>query len=203
VYGGNYYVDVFVSKINIGSGGVVSINLSSGYGSDNQAVCRNSPIRNISYNTTGVTGVTFNGLPAGVNGNFNGGVITISGIPSVSGVYVYTVLILPGSGKLTGKINVVSDTCEQIGLFLPNIISPNGDGINDAWCVGVPTHMDLTEYEACVYDVNERLLFRTNNPHECWNAGKAEIISNRVMYFIRYKQNGREERRHGIITIIY
>ena len=45
-----------------------SITLSSALGTDAQTVCNNTPIVSITYATTGATGASFAGLPAGVNG---------------------------------------------------------------------------------------------------------------------------------------
>ncbi|MQP53850.1 peptidase S8/S53 subtilisin kexin sedolisin, partial [Flavobacterium sp. LMO9] len=57
----------------------------------NQTVCINSAITNITLATTGATGATFAGLPAGVTGSWSGNVATISGTPTVSGTFNYTV----------------------------------------------------------------------------------------------------------------
>ncbi|CAL65379.1 T9SS type A sorting domain-containing protein [Christiangramia forsetii] len=58
----------------------------------NQTVCINQPIANIDFNITDAgTGATASGLPPGINGNFNSGVFTVSGSPTQSGTYDYTV----------------------------------------------------------------------------------------------------------------
>lgn len=76
-----------------------TITLSSAAGTDAQTVCINAPIANITYNTTGATGATFSGLPAGVNGNWAANVVTISGTPSASGVFNYIVTLTGGCGS--------------------------------------------------------------------------------------------------------
>ena len=69
-----------------------TLTLTSAPGSDNQTVCINTPITPITYAVGGsATGATVAGLPAGVNGNFAGGIMTISGTPSVSGTFNFTV----------------------------------------------------------------------------------------------------------------
>ena len=69
-----------------------TITLTSGPGTDNQTVCINTPIANITYAVGGSgTGGSASGLPAGVTGTFAGGVITITGTPTVSGTFNYTV----------------------------------------------------------------------------------------------------------------
>ena len=65
-------------------------------------------ITNITYSTTGATGATVTGLPAGVSGNWSAGVVTISGTPSATGAFGYTVTLTGGCGAVTanGTINV-------------------------------------------------------------------------------------------------
>ena len=74
----------------------------------NQTVCINSAITNISLATTGATGATFTGLPAGVTGSWSADVVTISGTPTVSGVFNYTVTTTGGCppATATGTITV-------------------------------------------------------------------------------------------------
>jgi hypothetical protein len=69
-----------------------SIVLTSAIGTDNQSLCINTPITNITYSVTGGgTGAGVVGLPAGVTGAYLAGVFTISGTPTVSGTFNYTV----------------------------------------------------------------------------------------------------------------
>lgn len=71
--------------------------LSSAAGSNNQSVCINSAISNITYTIGGsATGANSSGLPTGVTGSFSGGVYTISGTPSVSGTFNYAVFTVGG-----------------------------------------------------------------------------------------------------------
>ena len=73
-----------------------------------QTVCMNSAISNISLATTGATGANFNGLPAGVIGTWSSNLITISGTPTVSGPFNYTVTTTGGCppATTTGTITV-------------------------------------------------------------------------------------------------
>jgi len=88
-----------------------TIVLTSGVGTNNQAVCLNSPITNITYSTTGATGATITGLPAGVAGNWAANTVTISGSPSVQGTFTYTITLTGGCGNVTetGSIHVNSE----------------------------------------------------------------------------------------------
>jgi hypothetical protein len=86
-----------------------SINITSAVGSNNQTVCINNPIGNITYQTSGTsTGASASGLPAGVTGVFDGiNTFTISGTPTASGTFNYTVTTAgPCPQTATGTILV-------------------------------------------------------------------------------------------------
>lgn len=80
-----------------------TITLTSGPGTTNQVVCNNTPVTNITYSTTGATGATFTGLPPGVTGNWVANVVTISGSPTVAGLYTYTITLTGGCGMITAQ----------------------------------------------------------------------------------------------------
>jgi gliding motility-associated-like protein len=88
-----------------------TVSLTSPVGTDAQAVCINSAITSITYATTGATGATVTGLPAGVTGTWLANVVTISGTPTASGPFTYTVTLTGGCGVITttGTITVTAD----------------------------------------------------------------------------------------------
>jgi len=86
-----------------------TINLNSALGTDAQSICINTPITDITYAVGGsATGATVSVLPAGLTGVYNSGVFTISGTPTVSGTFNYTVTLTGGcgSGTAAGTITV-------------------------------------------------------------------------------------------------
>jgi gliding motility-associated-like protein len=94
----NYTITTTGPCINPSASGTITVRadatltLTSAPGTTNQTVCINTPITNITYAVGGTgTGGSVSGLPAGVNGNFAGGVITISGTPTAPGTFNYTV----------------------------------------------------------------------------------------------------------------
>lgn len=104
-----------------------TITLSSATGTNTQTKCTNTAITNITYVTTGATGATFSGLPSGVSGSWSSNVATISGTPSVSGTFNYTVTM---TGGCTGGTNTASGTITVISL--PSTTATNGG----PYCVG-------------------------------------------------------------------
>ena len=100
---GSVFVDVYVYNN--------TITLTSAPETENQSLCINTGLTNITYATTGATGATFTGLPAGVTGLWAADAVTISGTPSESGIFNYTVTLTGGCGVITanGIINVTPD----------------------------------------------------------------------------------------------
>ncbi|MBI5218028.1 MAG: hypothetical protein HY958_03765, partial [Bacteroidia bacterium] len=78
-----------------------TITLTSG--NNVQTRCINTAISNITYSTTGATGATFSGLSAGVSGSWAANVVTISGTPTASGTFNYTVTLTGGCGTATAS----------------------------------------------------------------------------------------------------
>jgi hypothetical protein len=134
-----------------------SIALSSAAGTDNQTVCANTQITDITYTTagSGITGasITSGALPAGVTGSFSGGVFTIKGTPTATGTFNYTVTVdgACASAEMSGTINVQSSSIALtsgaasqtlcLGTSLTNIVFTIGGGATGAsisWSPSVP-----------------------------------------------------------------
>ncbi|HOM41666.1 MAG TPA: gliding motility-associated C-terminal domain-containing protein, partial [Bacteroidales bacterium] len=109
-----------------------TITLTSAAGTDNQTVCVNTAITDITYSTTGATGATVTGLPAGVAGIWAADAVTISGTPSVTGIFNYTVTLTGGCGTVTATGTITVTTCCTITL-----ISPAGTD-NQSVCINTP-----------------------------------------------------------------
>lgn len=112
-------------------------NTATPVGSENQSKCINEALVDITFTTTGATGISndgvdgANGLPSGVSASWNAGVITISGTPTstVASPYNYSIPLTGGCGTIvaTGTITVSPD----------NTVSPNTD-VNQTLCIDTP-----------------------------------------------------------------
>jgi len=71
--------------------GNATISLSSAVGTDSQSLCINAAIINITYSITNETTATITGLPNGISGNYTSGSFIVSGTPSETGVFLYTI----------------------------------------------------------------------------------------------------------------
>ncbi|MBK8818575.1 MAG: hypothetical protein IPN49_05585 [Saprospiraceae bacterium] len=89
-------------------GNPVNVN-TPGYPSSTPTLCINTALTNITHTTTGATGIGApTGLPSGVTAAWASNTITISGTPSVSGVFNYSIPLTGGCGTVnaTGTITV-------------------------------------------------------------------------------------------------
>ncbi|TAD87396.1 MAG: hypothetical protein EAY75_06210, partial [Bacteroidetes bacterium] len=77
-----------------------ALDFTSDLGTLAQLVSVNNPITPITYNTARASGATFTGLPNGVTGTWVNNAVTISGTPTESGIFAWTV-------KLTGGCELV------------------------------------------------------------------------------------------------
>ena len=95
-----------------------TITLTSAAATENQTVCISTPITNITYTTTGATGATFSGLPAGVSGSWAANAITISGTPTASGTFNYTITLTGGCGTITRNGTITCHSEQHNNTYL-------------------------------------------------------------------------------------
>lgn len=79
--------------------------------SSTPTLCQGTVLTSITHTTQGATGIgTATGLPAGVTASWSANVITISGTPSASGVFSYSIPLTGGLGTVsaTGTITVLA-----------------------------------------------------------------------------------------------
>jgi hypothetical protein len=86
-------------------------------------LCINTVLADITHTTTGTTGIdTPTGLPAGVTATWNNNVITISGTPTESGTFNYSIPLL-GCGNViaTGEIVVLDNSFVSAPSATPSL----------------------------------------------------------------------------------
>ncbi|MEJ7611661.1 MAG: hypothetical protein WKF88_10830, partial [Ferruginibacter sp.] len=131
-----------------------TLTLTSAAATTTQTICVNTPLTNITYSIAGgATGATVTGLPAGITGSFAGGVFTISGTPTATGTFPYTITTSGGctTPTATGTITVSTaatlvlssapSTTTQtlcINTAITDITYTGGGGTTGATVTGLP-----------------------------------------------------------------
>ena len=164
-----------------------TITLSSAANTNNQTVCINNAITNITYTTTGATGAIVTGLPAGVTGSFASNTVTISGTPTASGTFNYTVTLTGGCDSVSAGGTIVVDFCTSINeqtVSYGFLVYPNpsqGQFTIQSEKGRVFELIDITGKELNTYIITNNVqTLNVNLP-----AG---------MYFIREKQSGSTQK---------
>lgn len=99
------------SSVSTGTTVTVSPANTAGTASSTPTLCINTALTDITITTTGATGIgTATGLPAGVTAAWASNTITISGTPTASGTFDYSIPLTGGCGSVnaTGTIEVVA-----------------------------------------------------------------------------------------------
>jgi len=114
----NYSIPLTGGCGNVNATGTITVTVANtaSAASSTQTICVNSALANITHTTTGATGISnagvagSNSLPAGVSASFGSNTITISGTPTVSGTYNYSIPLTGGCGNVnaTGTITVTA-----------------------------------------------------------------------------------------------
>lgn len=137
VQAGTYNYIVYVTATSCGiaqlngtitvstSKGSSSFSLTSASGTNAQTVCNNSALTSITYSVTKstgantITGVSVSGLPTGVTGSLKDSVYTISGTPTVTGTFNYSIhttgdLCINGSDSGSITVSATSSSSTSI-----------------------------------------------------------------------------------------
>ncbi|SIO21439.1 Ig-like domain-containing protein [Algoriphagus halophilus] len=145
---------------------------TAGAPSSDPTLCINSALTDITIATTGATGISndgddtgVNGLPAGVLATWSGDVITISGTPSESGTFNYSIPLTGGCGTTlaTGTITVTPlATVGPTSVAYPSvcisspILTPFTQSTNGVTGIGTP--VGLPDGINASFDINTGLI---------------------------------------------
>lgn len=109
----NYTIPLTGGCGTVNATGTITVTAANtaGAASSSPTLCISNVLTNITHTTTGATGIgSATGLPAGVSSAWASNTITISGIPTVTGTFNYSIPLTGGYGSVnaTGTITVAA-----------------------------------------------------------------------------------------------
>ncbi|WP_051605507.1 gliding motility-associated C-terminal domain-containing protein [Sediminibacter sp. Hel_I_10] len=116
----------------------------------------------------------------------------------------YTLVITQTNGCVVSNEFIV-EINEALDLFpdvenIPNIISPNGDGINDTWIIPTP-YVSGTNTEVTIFSRQGEMIFNTTDYQNNWPIDQLDLTSiNKVFYYIIKTSDS--DIKKGSITVI-
>lgn len=110
--------------------GYITVNAvnNASIASSTPTLCVNTLLTNITHTTTGATGIgVASGLPTGVTANWNSNTITISGTPTASGTFNYTIPLTGGCGTVNATGTITVNAAPSISSQPSNSIITEGN----------------------------------------------------------------------------
>lgn len=114
----------------------------------------------------------------------------------------YKVIITQNSGCISFNemLFTMNSLIDSNAVTIPNLISPNGDGINDTWIIP-QKYTGGTDTEIILMSSTGELVFKTNNYINNWPENQLTFKNiNPVYYYIINPKNG--EAKKGSITVV-
>ncbi len=129
----NYTIPLTGGCGNITASGTITVQVNTATAPTPRSICVNEALApDITINTTGATGIgTVTGLPGGLNAVWNNNTITISGTPTATGTFNYSIPLTGGCGNIlaTGTISVIAGNTAAAPapqtLCINTALSPN------------------------------------------------------------------------------
>jgi len=139
---------------------------------------------------------------------WNSGSSESSIIVTLPGTYDVSVQASCGEINLTSQV-LASDTCDaQHTFFIPNVFSPNGDGINDVFSISAHEEIEIQNLDISIFDRWGNLIFLSHEKDFAWDGRfKNEDLMPGVYVYVMdvdYVEEGKPHHRvfSGDVTLI-
>ncbi len=92
------------------------------------------------------------------------------------------------------SVMVIASSCGEINVYIPNVFSPNGDGINDYFLPNIDPNYQILEYDLKIFNRWGGLIFTSLNPDDGWHGRYMDEPAERGVYVyviqITYEDQG-------------
>ncbi len=91
-------------------------------------------------------------------------------------------------GTIQLILNIERETCSN-QIFIPNAFSPNGDGLNDQFSLGLSPANTIQFFQLTIFDRWGRSIYYSDNPFESWdgmNRGEA-LLPGIYVWLLKYQ----------------
>ena len=118
------------------------------------------------------------------------------------GTYAVTLTADPGNGCPPTRRSLLIDVIFET-LYIPNVFTPNGDGVNDFFTPRLPP---IRSYEVLIHDRWGRVVHRSNVPFPGWSGrtdSGSECAAGVYAYVIKVAlANGETVERTGMLSLL-
>jgi gliding motility-associated-like protein len=121
----------------------------------------------------------------------------------------YTATITSECSEDTYNFEVTKEDCDVNDVFfIPNIISPNDDNINDVFTINPQPDVEIISMDGSIFDRWGNLVFSSRENPFTWNGRFGDEAVNPGVYLytlkVNYRVNGREADKilRGDVTVI-
>ncbi|GLR19666.1 T9SS type B sorting domain-containing protein [Portibacter lacus] len=97
----------------------------------------------------------------------------------------YTIEAIFDCGSIMILLEVIAEN-KEFPFFIPNVFSPNNDGINDEFEVFIPADKPILEYKLEVFDRWGNRVFRSNDINDRWKGEHSnhQFLSGDFLYYV-------------------
>ena len=112
----------------------------------------------------------------------------------------YTVTIINNAGSVT-TLQITVEVKNDYLVEAQNIVTPNGDGINDFWVI--KNLEDYPDNEVTIYDQTGKVLYKAANYNQRWDgtSGGRKLATGTYYYILRFRNNPKAIHK-GFVTLL-